>query len=157
MKLFEPQSIFLRLLIGKDFQTSSRKHYIKVTILVRSDRGLNNPYHVVIPFSDHYLCLDVKRLLVQLYGWKEGFKLNEMSDIAHSSCCSLPSLPDGRSVGRRPAGCGLPRLDRGGRQRAAVWALFCSFHSNAMLPGPGTPPMIPQDRLPCHVTNKNMY
>ena len=39
-----------------------------------------NPHHVVIPFSDHYLCLDVKRLLVQLYGWKEGFKLNEMSD-----------------------------------------------------------------------------
>ena len=51
-----------------------------MTILVKSDRGLNNPYPVVIPFSDHYLCLDVKRLLVQLYGWKEGFKLNEMSD-----------------------------------------------------------------------------
>jgi len=30
--------------------------------------------------KNHYLCLDVKRLLVQLYGWKEGFKLNEMSD-----------------------------------------------------------------------------
>ena len=51
-----------------------------MTILVRWDIGLNNPYHVFIPFSDHYLCLDVKRLLVQLYGWKEGFKLNEMSD-----------------------------------------------------------------------------
>lgn len=30
--------------------------------------------------KDHYLCLDVKRLLVQLYGWKEGFKLHELSD-----------------------------------------------------------------------------
>ena len=36
--------------------------------------------HLVLPFIDHYLCLDVKRLLVQLYGWKEGFKLHELSD-----------------------------------------------------------------------------
>jgi hypothetical protein len=34
---------------------------------------------IYLPTADHYICLDVKRLLIQLYGWRKGFGLGEMS------------------------------------------------------------------------------